>query len=296
MKNRWFYAIISVVLPHILPAAPILFNTALPIAEGEYLLRGQIKYLQSTDDPTTANRELTVGASPVVFGYGLNEKWTLFGVVPYLNKRSDSEILTGRTIRKTSGVGDLKIFTRYTIYQQNRPQETTRFALFGGIEVPTGKDSDSDSLGKFPQPFQLGSGSWDAFGGAVLTWSRVDFQVDTSLAYEANTKANGFKFGDAVRADFSAQYRLLPKKLSYGTPDYFYGVLESNFYWQQQNEIAGNNDPDSGGVAWYLAPGMQYVTKRFIIEAAAQFPILQNLNGTALKNDFIVTTSFRFNF
>ena len=45
-----------------------------------------------------------------------------------------------------------------------------------------------------------------------------------------------------------------------------------------------------------LVPGLQYVTKRWIVEAAVQLPIVQYLNGTALENDHIVRAGFRFNF
>jgi len=45
-----------------------------------------------------------------------------------------------------------------------------------------------------------------------------------------------------------------------------------------------------------LSPGVQYVTRRWVLEAIVQKPVSQQLNGSALKNDFIVTTSFRRNF
>ena len=43
-------------------------------------------------------------------------------------------------------------------------------------------------------------------------------------------------------------------------------------------------------------PVLQYVTKRWIVEAAVQVPIVQDLNGTALENDYVVRVSFRVNF
>jgi hypothetical protein len=72
--------------------------------------------------------------------------------------------------------------------------------------------------------------------------------------------------------------------------------LESNLIWQDRNEIGGRSDPNSGGTTWFLAPGIQYVTRRVVIEGAVQLPVVQNLNGDALENDFITTLSFRVNF
>ena len=46
----------------------------------------------------------------------------------------------------------------------------------------------------------------------------------------------------------------------------------------------------------YLSPGLQYVTKRWIVEGGVQVPVVQNLNGLALENDYVVRAGFRFNF
>jgi hypothetical protein len=73
-------------------------------------------------------------------------------------------------------------------------------------------------------------------------------------------------------------------------------VVESNLIWQDKNEVNGVEDDNSGGVTWYLAPGVQYVTRRTVAEFAVQIPVVQNLNGSGLENDFIATLSFRMNF
>ena len=79
-------------------------------------------------------------------------------------------------------------------------------------------------------------------------------------------------------------------------PSFLYGVLESNVIWQDRNRLNGLEDADSGGITWFLAPGIQYVSTRLVIEAAVQIPVVQNLNSTALENDFITTLSARVNF
>jgi hypothetical protein len=112
----------------------------------------------------------------------------------------------------------------------------------------------------------------------------------------ANTKANGFECGDAFRFDASLQYRLWPRELGTGVPGFLYGIVEANLLHQAKNEINGASDPNSGGTTLFLSPGLQYVTKRWVIEGIVQLPAVQNLNGTALEDDFIVRTGFRVNF
>ncbi len=275
-------------------AGPITTNTALPVHEGELIVRGQGKFLQSTGDGTAMNRNLTVWAAPTVFVYGANEKLALFGIVPYLDKRLSLNTTGGRRTRGDAGLGDLSFLARYTVGQWDRPQETLRLAPFVGIEVPSGKDDTKDSLGRLPQPLQLGSGSWDPIVGTIFTWQKLAWEFDASASYKRNTAANNFEIGDVTRLDLSFQYRLSPFSLpGGGVPAFLYAVLESNVLQQAKNRAAGVDDPNSGGTSWFLAPGLQYVTRRWILETAVQLPVAQDLNGNALENDLIVTSGFR---
>ena len=277
-------------------AGPITFNTALPVPEGAGVFRLQFKYLRSTDDPSASDRELEVFAVPLVVAYGVTQRLALFGIVPVLDKSLDVTTPLGRRTRSVSGVGDATLLARYTLFQRDKPGQTTRFAPFVGVKAPTGDDDESDDLGPLPQPLQLGSGSWDLLVGATVTWQTLSREVDTSFSYELNGEANDFVFGDEARIDLSYQHRLWPRELGEGVPSFLYGVLESNLIWRDRNEVSGFEDPDSGGSTWLLAPGIQYVSKRLVIEAAVQIPVAQDLQGAALENDFITTLSARVNF
>jgi len=277
-------------------AAPITFNTALAVPKGEGIFRAQTKYIRSTQDDSPMDRELDVWAAPLIGVYGLTGKWALFGIVPVWAKTLDVTTPAGRRTRDVKGIGDIRLFARYTAWQKDQPGKTFRIAPFAGIEVPTGKDDEKDDLGRLPQPLQLGSGSWDPFFGVVLTRQTLGWEVDASISYQVNTETSDFRFGDMARLDLSYQHRLWPRKLRSGIPGFFYGVLESSLLWRDNNEVSGSPDPDSGGTVWYLTPGLQYVRKRFVIESAVQIPVAQHLNGDALENDFIGTLSVRVNF
>ena len=277
-------------------AAPITFNTALPVAREEVLVRAQVKFLRSTDDPSDADRDLTVWAVPVVAAYGITEKLALFSILPMMDKEIKLTVPGGRVSRGDTGIGDFTALTRYTVWKKDQPGSTLRLAPFIALEIPTGDDNETDSLGRLPQPLQMGSGSWDPSIGLVLTSQTLARQIDTSLSYKFNTEANNFEFGDVARFDFSYQHRVWPGVLGSGVQGFLYGVLESNLIWQDNNRVNGVEDDNSGGNTWYLAPGIQYVTKRTVVEFAVQVPVVQDMNGEALENDFIATLSFRMNF
>jgi len=277
-------------------AGPQTFNSALPVAKGQFVFREQFLYKKASDDPTVQDRNLNVTGGISVLAYGITGDLAVFGVLPYLNKRLDVTTPGGRVTRDTTGIGDMRLFARYTAYKKNMPGKSFRIAPFAGVEVPTGDDNARDSLGVLPAPLQLGSGSWDPFAGVAITYQTLDYEIDLSASYKDNTAANGFEFGDEARLDASLQYRLWPRVLGGGVPGFLYGVLEGNLVYQDQNKSGGVTDANSGGTTLYIAPGLQYVTRRWVLEAVVQLPTIQNLNGTALGDDFILRTGFRMNF
>ena len=274
-------------------AAPMTFNTALPVADDEFLMRFQSFVRQSGNDPSTLDRDLKVKAFVTVLGYGVSSKLALFGVLPYLDKEMRLSVNNQRWQRNTNGLGDLTLFGCYIVYQQNQLGQTFRIAPLVGVKVPTGEDQETDALGELPQPFQLGTGSWDFFAGMVSTYQTLDYQFDTQLSYRINTEANNFEAGNEARWDMSLQYRLWPSSIQHG---FLYAVMESNLIYRYQNRINGYDDPNSGGLSLLLAPGIQYVTKRWIVETVVQRPVVQNLDGVALENDYTFWASVRFNF
>lgn len=290
--------LVAIALAHsgTVTAAAITFNTALPVAEGEFVFRQQLRWLRSGHDPSGLDREMKAFAAISVLGYGVNSKLALFGVQPWADKSLELTNDGDDVERDNQGLGDFTAFARYTLWQDDAPGRTLRLAGFGGLTAPTGEDDATDRFGRLPPPLQNGSGAWDGFGGLVATWQTLDYQFDGQISYRANGVANDFEAGDETRLDLSWQQRLWPRELKGGVPGFLYGVLELNWLHQDKHQIGGKSDANSGGDTLWLSPGVQYVTKRWVLEAVAQKPVSQHLNGTALENNWIGTTSFRMNF
>lgn len=277
-------------------AGPITFNSALQVSPGVFIWREQVVLLRSSDDPSPANRDLRVLAVPSVLAYGATRNLTLVGGVPYLDKTLDLTTPAGRIRRGDRGIGDSVLLARYTIFRRDRVGETMRVAPIVGLKFPTGDDDERDRVGRLPQRLQLGSGSWDPIIGTVFTWQTLQWEFDSAFEYTFHTPANNFEFGDVAELGASFQYRIWPFELRGGVPAFVYAVLESNLFIQGRNEINGIEQRDSGGTSWFLAPGLQFVSKRWVLETAVQLPVVQDLNGQALENDYIFRAGFRFNF
>ena len=277
-------------------SAPITFNTALPVHEGGWVLREQLVFMKNADDPTPAGRDMEVTALVSMLGYGVSRDFALFGMLPYVDKQLDMKTGGQDITRSRGGFGDLTVLGRYTAYEHNAPGRTLRIAPFLGVKAPTGEDDARDRMGRLPPPVQPGSGSWDWLGGVVGTYQTLGFEIDAQLSYRSNREANGFRAGDVVALDASLQYRLWPRRLGAGLPAFLYGVLEANLVHAARDRVGGERDPDSGGTSVFLSPGLQYVTKKWIAEAGLQIPVVQDLNGAALGDDYGVSAGLRINF
>lgn len=276
--------------------APVTFNTALPVGGGEFVARGLFILSESGQDPSGADRARRAVTSITVLGYGLNHKLALFGVLPYVDKELDMTLMGNRVNRAASGLGDMSVFMRYTVVQRDRPGSTFRVAPFLGLKAPTGDNTRLDAIGSLPPSIQPGSGAWDVFGGVTASYQTSAFETDAQLSYRIKNESSGFDPGDEYRIDGSLQYRLWPQQLGEGVPKFLYGVLETNVVYRDRNQVNGSDDSNSGGTTVYLSPGLQWVTRRWILEGVIQLPIVQNLHGQALENDYILRTGFRFNF
>ncbi len=277
-------------------SAPITFNTALPVHEGGWVLREQFIYVKIADDPTPAERDMRVAGLMSVLGYGLTRNFALFGILPYVDKRLGMRAGGPEVTRREQGMGDFTLMGRYTAYESNALGRTFRVAPFLGMKAPTGRDDASDGMGRLPPQVQPGSGSWDGFGGAVVTWQTLEFQIDGQVSYRASGEADGFQAGDVAGFDASFQHRLWPRRLGEGVPAFLYGVLEVNLTHAARDRLGGATDPNSGGSQLFVSPGLQYVTRKYILEAGLQIPIVQDLNGTTIENDYGLNAGFRVNF
>lgn len=277
-------------------AAPNTFNTALPVAQGEFIWREQAVFRErSSDGPR--NRDVSVQALISVLGYGVNSRLAIFGAAPYFFNR-DLDVTTpgGRVNRDTRGFGDITAFARYTAYKHDFTGGTFRIAPVAGVTAPTGDHHDRDHFGRLPRTLQTGDGAWDGFGALVTTYQTLQYEVDAQVLYRENGRHDGFAAGDEIRFDASLQTRVWPQEFSSGTPGFVYALLESNLINRERNQLGNGTDPDSGGTQWLLAPGFQYIGRRWIFEGTVQFPVVSKPHGNALEDDAIVRVGFRRNF
>ena len=270
-------------------AAPINSNVALPVRKGGFVFRSQVKWLRATDDPTSLNREVNVVAIPNVLVYGATPDLALFAIFPYIFRNVELTDPSGKRIDKNdNGIGDLNLIARYTVYSRDYPSGTFRIAPLAGVKLPTG-DDDLEPITTDSIDFQLG-------GVSTVTWDFGRHEVDADIIYRVNTEADNFQKGDGFVYDLAYEFRVYPWTLpDVGAPNFIYLVAEANGLFSQKSKLNSNTINDSGGHILFLSPGRQFATKRYILESSIQLPVIQDLNGSQVKTDFILTAGFRVN-
>ncbi|GEQ98470.1 hypothetical protein JCM17844_21070 [Iodidimonas gelatinilytica] len=269
-------------------AAPVTFNTALPVGKGAFVLRNQLIYSEASRNGTGLSDLRDVA----LLGYGLSPDLALFGSASWLRRDVDTASGLGR---EADGLGDVQVFARYTAYRHDFSGGAFRVAPFFGIEFPTGENRKRDSLGQLPPGLQPGSGSVDGLAGAVVSWASLDMNIDGQIFWQENTKANGINKGDVFKADAAFYRRVYPRELSAYTKGFLFGGLEVNYRHEGRTRMNGVIDPDSGGETLFLTPGLQYARRLWMLEGAVQIPVAQSTNGSNLRQDFSVRIGIRIN-
>lgn len=265
-------------------AAGINTNVALPVREGGYVFRTQIRFLGASGDPTLLDRDIEVFAVPNVLVYGATARTTLFGIVPLLSRSVDFTQAGTRRSDNTDGVGDLTFLVRQTVYARDRVQRTSRLGLLAGVEIPSGKD-------------EFSSHSTDYLLGGVYTFQNGRHELDADLVYKINTEGRDLELGDELQYDLAYEVRVSPWAWpERGTPSQIYLVLEANGRTINRAFSNGMELSDTGGTVVFLSPGVQYVTLRIIYEASLQIPVTQNLDGDQVETDIVATAGVRVQF
>lgn len=289
--------LVACLLPTLAAAGPITFNTALPVAQGQWLLREQFIQRYRYDDVAGSGRNVHIGVLGNVLAYGATGKLTLFAVAPwYLDKTLKASTPMGRVQRTDSGIGDTRLFARYTVFEDDGPGTSLRVAPIFGVIAPTGSSHGADRFGRLPRPFQNGTGAWGGLAGVITTYQTLAWEFDADVTYQATGTHDGHRAGALSQVDGSFQYRLWPRQLGAGVPRFLYGVLETNVVHIGHDRLNGLDAPDSGGTQWFVSPGLQLVTKNYVLEASVQLPIMQNMNGNALRDRYIFHIGFRTHF
>ena len=210
---------------------------ALPVEKEGTVIRLLLEHIEEADSDI-----LTTSAA-----YGFSAKQTLLLGLPYrISPTGDNRL------------GDVSAMYRHIIWQEDIASGTDRFALLGGVIIPTENNRDAAIQ-----------------AGFVFTHFLDRHEIDIDALYQGSIENRA----DHGRYDISWQYRLSPiVRPDWGIAQEVNSVLELNGRWEQGNNITNQ-----------LTAGLQWIHQKIVIEGG----IVEDLNNTNQTRYFI---SSRFHF
>ena len=171
-----------------------------------------------------------------------------------------------------------------------------QFALYGGVKFPVGDDRVINSAGERIEPAATpGTGAWDGMFGAACTVSlRPNLALDASAQYTVRGERHDYRLGNRFDAGVALGWRFIGGAKSFPQVSL---QAEANVRAVEKSKAGGEHDPNTGGTALFLSPGVRV---RFNEHAAwsvgVQLPVAQDLNGDQVETDFRVSSSVTITF
>ena len=251
------------------------------------------RYLRIAKSGGGADLDVDVAITNVIFG--INKDFTIKLGLPYITKSLDRP--GSLPVLRSGGLGDAPLVGKYRFYQETGLAETTEASFLFGVELPTGRDDERDAGALLPAPLQPGSGSLDAILGGAVT--RVDgrWLGNADVIAKINSEANDYSFGNSLRVDVGGHFRALPARYERYDQLTVNLVAELNSVWLDRDTLEGDRVSDSGGFKLFATPGFQVIFNRYVLfEAALQLPLVMDLNGSQLEEDFVAIFGLRARF
>lgn len=273
------FVVAAVMIPSMTSAAGISVDAGLTPAEGRWMLRTQLRYMQRGDDPTPMDRSMNTYMFGNALAYGLRRDLTLMLKQAAVRR----EMVMAGTTDKDTGLADLFVMAKYRAYRLNTPEQTLGIAATLGLGLPTGGDAFT-------------SDTWDVKAGLYTSWRRgawaSDFNLDHAWLGFAG-ESSGRNSGDEMSLDWA-----LAHQFSIGeTADVsLTPVVELSYEHISPDRLEDQNVSDTGEDVIHLSPGVKFTRSSFILEVLAQIPVWQEQEGSQLKRDPGVLVGTRFMF
>lgn len=250
------------------------------------------------------NTDYNFNASAGV-AYGITHHLTVSAEVPYVRRDDLREGSTTGVERlgNVAGVGDVSFLAKYRL----TGEEGVRFAVIGGIKIPTGsthkRSPDGERLETEHQP---GTGSWDPILGASAATKLGAVQLTASALYQfSSTGAQQTRLGDRLQGGISLSHHFGPAEAeqhhdedeerghhhhdqaSEAKHDSLDAFVELGGEWEGRQQIAGVAEKASGGAWVYAAPGVQFTSAGgWSAGAAVAVPVWQDIRASHPNNRY----------
>lgn len=193
--------------------------------------------------------------------FGLGPTLVASAIVPTISR---VDLRDGGPDDDDNGLGDASLELKWRFWQYDPGRlDTTRAAVFGGAELPTGTGD-------------LSSHSVDPYLGAVFMIVRGRHGFNQSASYRFNTGTDTDNIGPGTNSDdlltirSAYLYRFAPAEWGSEAQGAWYATLESELFYET-----------SGDTEWLISPGLLYEGLQWAGELGVRLPVASDVEGRA---------------
>lgn len=217
------------------------------------------------------------------WGLQLSGRWSVEGILPYIQQERIIDQGRGLDIAQASGMGDAIVLLNYTLLQS--PDGTNAWRLALGTKMPLGAFDRTNELGLvYNAELQPGSGAWD-----LISWSQYQdgFRFRPSLSYSLTVAYSqkgtnraylgdqAYKFGNELQLSAALADRLFVGKalLDLG--------LALRYRRADTDQFNSGPLPATGGQWLFLEPSLAYWwTTDFSVQVSLSLPVMAYVQDT----------------
>ena len=245
------------------------------------------------------SRRRTTHSTILEVNYGLNNRFTLTGLIPFIRQERRIQTFDGSTeLTSAQGLGDMVFLLKYRMLDPAIHTDW-EWVIGGGLKFPTGKISHKNNIGLIlAADMQTGSGSldflyWMFFQKSKFILPKLSLLSVTTYRYNGSNNSYNqtqkYKFGNELQISLGLNYNFYAQWLI----DIFSFV---RYRTQEVDLIDGNTFPGSGGQWIYLIPGISInFSDKLSLRLSGDIPLYRKLKGLQLTTSTKLTAALLFN-
>ncbi len=207
--------------------------------------------------------------------YGITGDWAAGIKLPYAIRDTGSD--------GARGLSDVQVFTKYRFWREDSLGLQESMAVILAVNAANGDEQSNPPLG---------NGATDVITGLTYGYESIKWYRWASVRYALpGESSTGFQSGRQWRIDFVGGWRAKPPE--YTRPDTVW-LLELNGEITNHTTLNGDERANSGGVEWFVSPGIFWTTHNFAIKSGIQIPLASQLNGTQAASDYRFKATFEW--
>ncbi len=225
--------------------------------------------------------------------YGLRYDLQLSAILPYVARSLELDDPAGPDRSSAEGLGDMTLAAKWRWWRPAIEGTAFNFAVLGGLDLPTGSDSERDHGVRLPANLQPGSGSWDPFFGTGLTYEPGRWRLNGFGFYKHNGEGgHDYKQGDQVFVELAAGNRFWLEP--YPGP-FMRADLLLRYRHEYRDYEDGDIVHDTGGDQVTLGLNWAFRPQPILdFQVSVEIPVYERVQGVQLSEDYSFFLAFGY--